>query len=158
MVLSELSGYVAERLQNVSDRRVFRLQAKIGARQSDFCETGSNRRLACDESCAASRATLLSIPVGKEHAFFGDAIDVGGAVSHDAFVIRADVDPADVISPDDQNVWFLFCHFVSSFSIFHLVDWFKCTFYFWNGKIIFQSCFISTTSHLRDVASSKEIG
>ena len=33
-----------------------------------------------------------------------DAVDVGRAVAHDAVIVGADVEPADVVAPDDQNV------------------------------------------------------
>jgi hypothetical protein len=36
MVLAELTADVAEGFQDVSDRRVFRLQAKIGSGQTNF--------------------------------------------------------------------------------------------------------------------------
>jgi hypothetical protein len=56
------------------------------------------------------RAALLSIPVSEKRAFFGDAVNVLGAVSHDSVVVRADIEPADIVTPDDQNVRFLICH------------------------------------------------
>src|SRR5262249_13986263 len=51
-------------------------------------------------------AALLSVPVGEECAFFGDAVDVGGAISHGAVVVCADVEPADVVAPDNEDIGF----------------------------------------------------
>src|SRR5215467_15433261 len=47
---------------------------------------------------------LLAVPICKQRAFFGDAIDVGRAVPHDAMVVGADIEPSDVVSPDDEYV------------------------------------------------------
>jgi len=49
---------------------------------------------------------LLSIPVGKKCALRGDTVDVWGVVAHHATVIGADVELADVIAPDNKDVWF----------------------------------------------------
>jgi hypothetical protein len=50
---------------------------------------------------------LLPVPIGEHRAFFGDAIDVRRTVAHDSVVVSTDIEPADVISPDDQYVWFV---------------------------------------------------
>src|SRR4030095_4145552 len=89
---------------------ILRLQSEIRARESHFREPRADRRLTSDKRSSACRAALLSIPVSEKHAFFGDAVDVRSAVSHDAVVVRADIEPADIVSPDDQNVRFLVCH------------------------------------------------
>jgi hypothetical protein len=44
--------------------------------------------------------------VGKEHAFLGDAVDVGRAAHH-AVGVGTDVPHADVITENDQNIGFL---------------------------------------------------
>ncbi|MFT7288835.1 MAG: hypothetical protein ACI87W_002958 [Halieaceae bacterium] len=49
---------------------------------------------------------MLAIPVRKHDAFFGDAVDVGGLVTHHALVVRADIEPADVVTPDYEDVGF----------------------------------------------------
>src|SRR5262249_38054989 len=94
----------AERLQRVGDRRVIGLQAEIGARETDLGQAGADRRLAGDERGAAGGAALLPVPVGEVAAFFRDAIDVGRAITHYPVVFKADVDPADVVAPDDEDV------------------------------------------------------
>ena len=51
-------------------------------------------------------AALLAVPVGEHRAFFGDAVDVRRTVAHDSVVVGADIEPANIISPDDQYIWF----------------------------------------------------
>jgi hypothetical protein len=42
--------------------------------------------------------------VGEECAFPGDAVDVRRPVAHHPQVVGADVELADVVSPDDEDV------------------------------------------------------
>ena len=65
VVLAELPGHVAERLQDVGDGRVFGLQAEVGAGQPDLGQAGADRRLPGDERRAAGGAALLPVPVGE---------------------------------------------------------------------------------------------
>jgi hypothetical protein len=53
---------------------------------------------------AAGRATLLAVPVSKISAFPGDAVDVGRLVAHYALVVGTDIEAADVVTPDDEDV------------------------------------------------------
>jgi hypothetical protein len=72
--------------------------------QADLGETGTDRRLAGDEGRAAGGAALLAVPVGEQRATLGDAVDVRGAVAHHALVVGADIEAADVVTPDDEDV------------------------------------------------------
>ena len=107
VVLPKLPGSVSERLQNVRDAWIFRAQAGIGPGQADFREPGTDGRLPGDERRASGGAALLTIPVRKHRAFFGNTVDVGCLVSHDAAMIDARVEPADVVAHDDEDVGFL---------------------------------------------------
>ena len=107
VVLPELSRRVAEVLHEIGDARIFGLQADIRARQADFRQSGADGRLPGDERRASRRATLLPIPIGKPRAFFGDAVDVGRLITHDATVVAARVKPSDVVTHDDEDVGFL---------------------------------------------------
>ena len=100
MVLAELTGGVAERLQQLGDRRVLFLQTDGGARHADLGQAGADRILAADEGGAAGGAALLTVPVGERRAFLGDAVDVGGRIAHHALAVVADVPVADVVAPD----------------------------------------------------------
>jgi hypothetical protein len=56
-------------------------------------------------------ATLLTVGIGEPHALGGDAVDVGGAVPHQAVAVAAEVADADVVAPDDENIGFAVRHF-----------------------------------------------
>ena len=104
VVLAELAGDVTERLEQPGDGRVFLLHTFRRTRQSDLGQAGADGRLAGDESGATGRAALLAVPVGEQGAFFGDAVDIRRLVAHHAHVVGADVELADVITPDHQDV------------------------------------------------------
>ncbi len=110
MVLAELSANVAERFKYVGDGWVFGLESKIRSGQSNFSQAGTYRRLTGDKGRTSGGTALLSVPIRKQAAFFRNSIYVGRAISHDAMVVCADIEPADIITPDDQDVWFLVCH------------------------------------------------
>src|SRR5262245_259638 len=113
MVLAELTAHISERLKYIGDGWVFGLKTEIGTRQSNLRQAGPDWRLAGDERCAACRAALLPVPIGKHTAFFKDTIYIGRPIAHYAVVVGADIEPSDVITPDDQDVWFFCCHFFS---------------------------------------------
>ena len=104
MVLAELAGHVALRLEQFGDGHVFLLQAFLRAGQADLEQAGAEWRLPGDEGRAAGGAALLAVPVGKHRAFLGDAVDVRRLVAHHAVIVGADVPPADVVAPDDEDV------------------------------------------------------
>ena len=104
VVLAELAGRIALRLQQFGDRRILGRQALGRARQADLEQAGADRRLSGDEGGAAGGAALLAVVVGEDRAFVGDAVDVGRAVAHHAAVVGADVPVADVVAQDDQDV------------------------------------------------------
>ena len=104
VVLAELPGRIAERLEQFRNRRVFLLQAERGARQADLGQAGAQAGLAGDEGGPTGRAALLGIVVGEHHAFLRDAVDVGRLVAHQAVRIGADVGLPDVVTPDDDDV------------------------------------------------------
>ena len=83
------------------------LRPEFSAWEADLGQPGADRRLPCDEGRASCRATLLPVPVGEHHALLRNAIDVGRLVAHHAQVIGADVVPADVITPDHEDVGLL---------------------------------------------------
>ena len=110
VVLAELAGGVAERLEQLGDGGVFLLQADGGARHADLGEAGADRVLAGDETGAARRAALLGVIVGEGHALMADAVDVLGGVAHHAKTVAADVPVADIVAPEDEDIGFLVRH------------------------------------------------
>ena len=106
MVLAELAGGIAERLQHLSDGWIFRLKSEIGAGHADFGQSGAEWILAGNEGGASSRTTLLAVVVGEGDTFVGDAVDVRRSIAHLAAAEVADIPDADVIAPEDQDIWF----------------------------------------------------
>ena len=120
MVLAELTGGIAERLEQFGDGRVFRLKSDSGAGHSDFGQAGAERVLAADEGCASGGAALLAVVVGEGDAFVGDAVDVRRPVAHHASAEVTDVPDADVIAPEDQDIRLLQPLCVPSLGLFAL--------------------------------------
>ena len=104
MVLAELAGGVAQGLEQFSHGRVVRMQAVGGAGHAHLGQPGADRVLAGHERGAARRAALLRVVVGESHALVGHAVDIGRAVAHLAATVVADVPPAHVVAPEDQDV------------------------------------------------------
>ena len=71
VVLAELAGDVAERLEQLGDGRILRLQAESEPRQPDLGQPGADRRLAGDEGGAAGGAAVLAVPVGEDAPLHG---------------------------------------------------------------------------------------
>ena len=91
MVLAELAGRVALRLEQFGKRRVLLGKPFLGARQADLEQAGAEARLAGDERGASGGAGLLRVVVGEDRTFLGDAVDVRRAIAHHAAVVGADV-------------------------------------------------------------------
>ncbi len=104
VVLAELPGGVAERLEELGDRRILGAQADRRRRDPDLAQAGAEDALAGDERRSAGGAALLAVGVGEPHPLVGDAVDVGRAVAHQAVAVAAEVRDADVIAPDHEDV------------------------------------------------------
>ena len=107
MVLAELSGHVALRLEQFGERRILVRQTLLRRGEADLEQAGADRALAGDEGGAPGGAGLLRVIVGEEPAFVGDAVDVGRAIAHHAAIVGADVPVADVVAHDDEDVGLL---------------------------------------------------
>jgi hypothetical protein len=104
MVFTELTGGIAQRLEQLGDGRVSRFQTDGRTRNADLRKAGAQRALAGDERRPPRRAALLGVIVGEHHAFFGDAIDIRRLVAHQAKRIGADIGLADIVAEDDEDV------------------------------------------------------
>src|SRR5262249_48885997 len=104
VVLAELAGGVAERLECLGNGDVLRLQAECCAWQADLGHAGTQAGLAGDERCATRRAALLGGVVGGHPAIFGNTVDVRRLDSNQAERIRTDSRKADIVAPDDEDV------------------------------------------------------
>src|SRR5215472_1791523 len=107
MVLAELPGCVPELFQKLRDGGIFRRKTLLRSGQAHFRQPCSDWALSRDERRTASSATLLPVEVCKYRSFLPDAVDVRSAVSHDTHVVRTDIEPADVVRHDEENIRFL---------------------------------------------------
>ena len=105
MILAELSGGVAERFEHGGGRDRLVGDADIGAGLADRRHAGAQRNLPGDEVGASGGAACLRVVVGKAHAFGGELVEVRRLARHDALVIGADIEPADIVTHDDEDVW-----------------------------------------------------
>jgi hypothetical protein len=80
VILAELTGGIALRLQCLRDGRVLRLQTQRGAGQAHLGQAGAIRVLAGDEGRPAGGAALLPVVVGEPYPFAGDAVDIAGSI------------------------------------------------------------------------------
>jgi hypothetical protein len=104
MVLAELAGCVAERFERCGKRAGLVRDSDIGAGLADCRQACAERNLAGDEIGAAGRAARFSVVVGEAHAIGGELVEIRRLAGHDALVIGADVEPADIVAHDDQDV------------------------------------------------------
>ena len=103
VVLAELAGGVAHRLQRRGDGGRLRRHADRRASLADRRQPGADRQLAGDEVGAAGRAAGFGVVVGEAHAFGRHAVEVGRAHRHHPLVVGADVGPADVVAHDHDD-------------------------------------------------------
>ncbi|MCY1294963.1 hypothetical protein D9M70_442830 [compost metagenome] len=104
VVFAELASTIASLLEHFGKARRARLDPQLVARQADGGHARPDGVLAGDECRAARRARRLRIVVGEADAFHTDAVDVRRGVAHGAHAIGADVLPANVVTPDDEDV------------------------------------------------------
>jgi hypothetical protein len=76
MVLAELPRRIAQRLEQLRDRRIVGAQAHVGARQADLAQSGPEHALAGDERRAPGGAALLAVGIGEADPLLGDPVDV----------------------------------------------------------------------------------
>ncbi len=104
VVLAELPGGVAQRLEHLGQGRIAVLDALLRARKPDRAQARAHRVLAQDEGRAARGARRLGVVIHEDHALVGDAVDVRRRAAHHSTMVGADIPHADVIAPDDEDV------------------------------------------------------
>ena len=107
VVLAELTRQIALSSEQSGDGRVFLLHAFGCPGQADFGEAGANGGLPGDEGGPAGGAALLTVPVGEQRTAQSNAVDIGRLVAHHATIVGAEVELADVIAPDHEDVGLL---------------------------------------------------
>src|SRR3989442_1648709 len=78
--------------------------AASGARLTGRGHSGSGRQLTGDEIRASGGAACFGIVVTESHAFRRQTIEVGRLPRHDALMIGADIEPADIVTHDEEDV------------------------------------------------------
>jgi hypothetical protein len=104
VVLADLRGRVAERLQQLGQRRILRLQPLRRTRHTDRRQAGAHGQLPGDQGGPAVGAAGLGVAVGEPGTFGRDPVDIGCPCAHDPLVVAADVIPADIVGQDDHHV------------------------------------------------------
>ena len=97
----DLRGFVGnlDRINTLADRSpgfCWRLQADIGTRHAHLGQSGSDRILPGDESRPACGTALLTVVIGKHHAFSCDPVDIRGTVTDQAKGVSANVALANI--------------------------------------------------------------
>ena len=107
VVLAELPGGIALLLQQRRDGHQLFVHADRRRGNPDLRQPRPIDALPGDERRASRRAGLLAVTVGEQHPFARDAVDVRRLVAHQPVRIAAQVGLTDVVTPDDEDVWFL---------------------------------------------------
>ena len=89
-----------------SQSYVWQIPSPDGARQADFEQPRAKTALACQERRSSGCATLLAVGVSEPNALFCDPINIWRLVAHHSIVHEADIELANIIAPDNKNIWF----------------------------------------------------
>ena len=104
MVLAELTGGVAHRLERGGDGRRLCRQADIGACLTHGGQSGADRQFACDEIRATGGAARFSIVVGEAHSFRREPVEIRRLSRHDALMIGANIEPTNIVAHNEEDV------------------------------------------------------
>ena len=105
MILAELSCGIALGLERSCNRRSLGWHSDVGAGLAHGCQARAQGNFPGDEGSSARRATGFGIIVGEQHALRGQLVEIGCLAGHHAPVIGADVEPADIVAHDEDDVW-----------------------------------------------------
>ena len=107
VILAELPGGIAQRLEQLRNRRIFLPHAKVSTRHAYLGEAGAETALAGNKGRTTGCAALFGVVVGEHHPFLGDAVDVGRLVAHHTPRVSTDVALSYIVTPDNDDVGFL---------------------------------------------------
>ncbi len=107
MVLAELPGGIALCLQDGGERHGLCRNTDVGPGLPDGRQPSADRQFAGDEVRSTRRAAGFGIVVGEAHPFGCKLVEVRRLPRHDALMIGADVEPADIVAHDDEDVGLL---------------------------------------------------
>ena len=104
VVFAELTSRITHGLERRGNRRRLRRHADISARLTDRCHSGADRKFACDEVRASGRAACFRIVVGESHSFRRQPVKVRRFTGHNALMVRADIEPTNVVTHDEKDI------------------------------------------------------
>jgi hypothetical protein len=107
MAFAKLPGGVAHALERYRNGRGFRRKSNVRPSLPYGRQACSYWQFAGDEVRAASGAARLRVVVGGNHALRGETVEVRCLARHHATMVRADVEPAYIVSHDEDNIGFL---------------------------------------------------
>src|SRR5438093_12648695 len=100
MVLAELAGGVALYFERGRDGARFRRNAGLGTRLADRGHARADGQLAGAEVRATRRASRFGVVVAEQHAFLANLVEVRRTAGHEATVLSADGQHADLVGLD----------------------------------------------------------
>jgi hypothetical protein len=106
VVLTELSSCIAERFKHGGKRDGLIRNANVCTSLTYGGQSGTYRQLAGNEVGATRRATCLGVVVGEHHALRSQLVEVGRLSGHHSAVVGANVEPANIVAHDDNDVRF----------------------------------------------------
>jgi len=109
VVLPELPGVVTHAFEHFGNRNITILDSEFGTGQTDLGEAGAQTGLSSNERRAAGGTALVTVVVGKPDALFGDTVNIGRAIAHDAIGVSTDIGDANIVAPDHKDVGLIFC-------------------------------------------------
>ena len=104
VVLAELAGGVAQGLERGGDRAGLSGMPTSAPAWPTVVRPVRSGNSPGDEVRPARRAARLGVVVGEQHALRGQLVEVRRLAGHHAAVVGADVEPADVVSHDEDDV------------------------------------------------------
>ena len=104
VVLAELARGIAHGLERRGNGHRLCGQPDGRTGLADRGHAGADRQLAGDEGCAARRAARLGVVIGEAHPLGRELVEIRRPPGHHPLVVGADVEPADVVAHDDDDV------------------------------------------------------
>ena len=104
MILAELPGRVAKRLEHGGQRRIFGAQPDRVARQTNRVHPRAHRKLPGDKGRPTRGTARLCIVVGQPHTLGGKLVEIGRLDALDPLMIARQAGPAHIIGHDHQNI------------------------------------------------------
>ena len=104
VILAELPGGIAHGLERLGEGDCLVRETDRRASLADRGHSGANRQFTGDEVRSTRRTACLGVVVGEPHAFGSHPVQIRRPARHHTLVVGADVEPADVVTHDEDDV------------------------------------------------------